>query len=170
MPTEKPDAFAGKYWIPKYILLFLVIFSLLYYLFVSNFDSLLPYFALLTHSVYGLLSVFYDGFSWEGNFLRHPGFTFEITRGCDGLTSLILLLAAIVPFPVSFKSKIIGLAIGVPILLGFNYLRILTLALTKMHFPGHFQTMHVQILQPAMVLVTFAVFVVWLMIYVRQSR
>ena len=170
MPTEKPDALTRKYWIPKYILMFLAIFSLLYYLFVTNFDSLLPYFSLLTHAVYAVLSVFYDGFSWEGNVLRHPGFAFEITRGCDGITSLILLFAAVIPFPVDIKCKITGLAIAVPIVLGFNYLRILLLALTKLHHPGYFRTMHVQILQPAMVLVTFAVFVAWLLIYVRKPK
>ncbi|MBI4776614.1 MAG: archaeosortase/exosortase family protein [Deltaproteobacteria bacterium] len=170
MPTEKPDAFSRRYWIPKYILLFLLIFSVLYYLFVTNFDSLLPYFALLTHAVYAVMSVFYQGFSWEGNILRHPGFAFEITRGCDGLTSLILLVAAIIPFPVSIGRKILGLAIGIPVILGFNYLRILILALTKLNFPDSFQTMHVQILQPAMVIVTFAVFVAWLLIYVRQPK
>jgi len=170
--TRPPDPTAPrpKFRLTRYVLSFAALFALLYGLFITHFEGLLPYFSLLTGAVYVLLNLFYDGFSWTGNILTHPTFAFEITRGCDGITPLILILAAVLPFPVSWRAKLCGLAWAVPILLVSNYLRIVLLALTKIHAPSYFPIMHGGILQPVMVLLTFVLFLLWLLTYGAETH
>ncbi len=165
MPSNVPQS---GFRIPRYIVFFLLLFAGLYALFVSSYDALLPYFSVLTRAVYGLLSLFYEGFSWDGNLLKHPSFVFEITRGCDGITSIILIVAAIVPFPAGMREKAIGLLVAIPVILVVNYFRIVLLALTKLHAPTYFQFMHAYVFQGLMVLFTFGLFAGWLFLYVRR--
>ena len=59
--------------------------------------------------------------------LTYEGTTLEIDRSCLGLEIHMLFVAAVVAFPVAWRRRLAGVAIGVAVLLVLNQVRIMTL-------------------------------------------
>lgn len=78
----------------------------------------------LSGSVYGLADS-----SVESNhtYLRHPDFSVNIKKGCDGIVASIILISACIAFPSSWKMKIKGIIMGYLLIFLLNLVRILIL-------------------------------------------
>jgi exosortase H (IPTLxxWG-CTERM-specific) len=65
----------------------------------------------------------------EGKVLQSEssGFAVSIEAGCNGVEATIVLVAAILAFPASWKRKLAGLAIGVVAVQALNILRVISL-------------------------------------------
>lgn len=146
-----------------YVVPFFVIFIGLYVLYAWFEPYLEYYYAALATSVCAVLHPFDAAVSCNGNIIDYDGVpSLAIVAGCDGVTFLVLILAAVLPFPASVRSKAIGLAVLIPVLLGFNWLRLLVLSLVRFYLPDHFNLAHVYIYQPVMIVFTIAAFVLWI--------
>jgi exosortase H (IPTLxxWG-CTERM-specific) len=55
------------------------------------------------------------------------GFAVSIESGCNGVEATIVLVAAILAFPASWKRRLIGLAVGVVAVQGLNIVRVISL-------------------------------------------
>lgn len=95
-----------------------------------------------------------------GDLIR-GGATIKVAQGCDGIECLILLMAALLAFPTRWRSKVVGMAMGVLLVYGCNLARIVVLYYVERHAPAHFQLVHVYIAQTAIIVICCVFFVLW---------
>lgn len=105
----------------------------------------------------------------EGNVLHGPGGDMVVKRGCDALEPAALFAAAVLAFPAPWRAKLIGVAIGVPVLLVFNVVRIVSLHYVLKHAPRWFETAHVDIWQPFFIFAAMALWVGWIVWFIRPA-
>jgi exosortase/archaeosortase family protein len=96
----------------------------------------------------------------EASAIYHPGgFAYEISRGCLGLVPVGVLAVSVLAHPGSLRPKLTGLALGVPLLVGLNLVRLVHLFYLGVRQPGLFHFAHQVVWQAVIVA---AVFVLWL--------
>ena len=66
------------------------------------------------------------------------GFAYEIYYRCTGFLPVAVLFVSIFAFPAPLRSKFIGLAIGVPVLLALNLFRLVYLFYVGVYIPAAF--------------------------------
>lgn len=75
--------------------------------------------------------------------ISHPsGFAYEIYHRCTGFLPVALLTAAILASPGTLRGKIIGLAVGAPILIALNLIRLVHLFYLGVYHPVAFDFAH----------------------------
>jgi len=85
----------------------------------------------------------------------------EVTRECDGMTSVILLAAAVLALPSTVALKALGLALGFLLTVVCNFARITALFYVFNFFPNQAETMHVFLGPLAIMLPSLAFFLYW---------
>jgi exosortase/archaeosortase family protein len=63
----------------------------------------------------------------EGNQLAFGATTFVVVANCTGIEIIGLFIAAVLAFPTSARVRLQGLALGLPILIGLNLIRMVSL-------------------------------------------
>jgi exosortase family protein XrtM len=101
-----------------------------------------------------------EGVVAKGDLIQ-GGVTIEVAQGCDGFECLMLLVAALIAFPAKWRSKLVGLALGVPLVYVCNLARIVVLYYVERHAPAHFQLVHVYVAQTALIVICCVFFLVW---------
>lgn len=97
-----------------------------------------------------------------GTVLYVPGgFSYDITIGCTGLMPAAVLIVAILASPGSRAAKRRGLALGLPLVLSINLLRLVHLFWIGTHTPRYFGLAHTSLWEASLVLCTFAIWLVW---------
>jgi exosortase family protein XrtM len=66
----------------------------------------------------------------------------NILPGCEGTELFFLLLAGVLAFPVSWRAKLAGLALGLPLVFALNVTRVTLLYVTVRDHPAHFELVH----------------------------
>jgi exosortase H (IPTLxxWG-CTERM-specific) len=110
-----------------------------------------------------ILSLFGYQMTASGSSLSSPEFSLSIGKGCDGLEPTALFVAAVLAFSAPLALKLPALAIGVPLLVSLNLVRIVSLFLVGIHYPGIFHIVHVDVWQVLYILVGIVFFSLWLM-------
>ena len=87
------------------------------------------------------------------------GFAYEISRGCTGVIPALLLAVAVLAWPGAGSRKLIALALGIPLLLGLNLIRLVHLFYLGVRRPEFFSFAHEVVWEATIVL---AVFALWL--------
>ena len=90
-----------------------------------------------------------------------PGSGLSIAMGCDAIQPSILFLCAVLASPVSLRSKLPGVLLGVPILLVLNVVRIITLFYTQIYVPSLFELMHIDVWQALFIILAMVFWVIW---------
>lgn len=93
---------------------------------------------------------------------RDSGFGVTIQAGCNGIEAMIVLLAAIVAFPASWKHRLLGLAIGIVAIQALNLVRIVSLFYLGQWSPAAFEWAHLYVWQVLIMLDALVVFLLWL--------
>lgn len=99
--------------------------------------------------------------SSSGAYLRSPRFAVEIRRGCEAIEPTVLFIAAVAAFPVSIAARVVGVLLGLLGLSLLNLLRIVSLFYVGIYWPGAFETMHVEVWQPAFIVFALALWIAW---------
>ena len=147
-----------------YLLLFLALFAALYALYHLAEPLLPAYYAFLADAVCRVFGTFDAGVSCHDNYLLYEGARrLVIVEGCDGVTFVVLILAAVLPFPAPWMSKLIGVFLLTAVLLIVNWLRLVILAAIQFYLPDSFEFVHVYLFQPAMIGFTLFAFLIWTM-------
>lgn len=94
--------------------------------------------------------------------LHSPEFGLSIGKGCDGLEPTALFAAAVLAFSAPVLLKLAALAVGIPLLMALNLVRIVSLFLVGIYYPDLFHTMHIDVWQALFILVGSAFFGLWL--------
>ncbi len=97
----------------------------------------------------------------EQTVIRNGRFAVNIKNGCNGVETMIIFLAAVLAFPASWKSRAIGLGLGVLAIQLVNLVRVVALFLTGAYFPKLFDSSHTVIWQTIVILFGVLLWIFW---------
>jgi len=97
----------------------------------------------------------------DGTTIRSPQFAITIKRGCDALEPSWLFCAAVLAFPATWSSRLLGMIVGVTAILTLNLVRIVSLYFIGIHIPGLFETMHLEVWPVLFILVALLLWIAW---------
>ncbi len=98
-------------------------------------------------------------------------FSIRIIRECTAESSVILLVAAILAYPCTWRDRAIGLALGVPCVLLLNLVRLTSLFWVGLVRRELFETAHLVVWQSLMVLAVVGLWLLWTQKWVgRDAR
>jgi exosortase family protein XrtM len=96
-----------------------------------------------------------------GDRLLGPGTSLRIVRGCDGAGVLVLLVGAILAYPVRWHQRAFA-AVGATLFVYLlNEFRLVALCFASAHSSGAFTVLHVYVLPTLLVMACAIYFVVW---------
>jgi archaeosortase B (VPXXXP-CTERM-specific) len=118
---------------------------------------------------YWLLDLFSEKVSISGLVVIFGGFSVKIIEECTGVYEVMIFSAAVLAFPTRLRAKVIGLAVGAPILYAFNVLRIAFLLIVGRYYPSVFDFAHLYFMQATLILMITSVWLLWIFKVVRRS-
>lgn len=143
---------------------FMVLMGLYYYLsfkpfFIENINNpILKGYASAGHQI---LKFFGKGTSHANFSISSPEFSINVGRGCDAVSPTVLLLVAVLLFPVAFRWKWQMLIIGPLILAAINLVRVVTLFLIGIKSKQLFEVFHTEIWQGIFIFLVFLGWAYW---------
>lgn len=90
------------------------------------------------------------------------GFAVEIAAGCNGIEAMILLIAAMVAFPASWRYTLKGIVLGMLGLQCLNVLRIVSLFFLGLWNSTAFEWAHLYVWQALIMLDALLIFLIWI--------
>lgn len=99
---------------------------------------------------------------------RLPQSILQVTFGCTGIFALFILIAGIVAFPGSLRSKGIGMLIALPIFYGYSILRLVIIGGIGYWFPGAVDFVHSFLMEIINVAFILSVYILWIR-YVEKT-
>jgi exosortase H (IPTLxxWG-CTERM-specific) len=123
-----------------------------------------PFTAVIADISATLLSAVDPGVEASGKIIqdRQSGFGVSIEAGCNGIEATIVLVAAILAFPSSLFSKLVGIAVGFLAIQLANLLRIVSLFYLGQWNQTVFEWAHLYVWQSLIILDVLIVFLVWM--------
>jgi len=97
----------------------------------------------------------------EGTQIRSPGFAVDVKNGCNGVEAMLMLVAAILAFPATARSRFLGIAAGTLVIQAANLVRVVSLFWLGAHHRELFDAFHTAVWQTALLLVAVGLFVFW---------
>lgn len=88
-------------------------------------------------------------------------FSVEIRHGCDAILPAGLFAMAVTAFPVRAWLKLQGMAVGVVFIIGLNLVRIISLYYAGVYWPAQFETIHIDVWQPAFIFFALLLWMLW---------
>jgi exosortase/archaeosortase family protein len=101
--------------------------------------------------------------------LHAPGGGLNILNGCEGLEALFLLCAAFAVAPLTWRSRVLGLLLGIAVVFAVNQARILLLFYAYRTDHALFDPLHSTVTPIAVVLLVAAYFYAWLFMASRHA-
>jgi len=126
-----------------------------------NDSVVVPFTSLVAKAAGAVLNVLSEGVTVEGTSIRSPAFAVDVENGCNGLETALLLGAAVLAFPASWRARAVGLAAGFAGIQAINLVRVVSLFWIGRHRPALFSAAHTVIWQSIVVLAGVALFLVW---------
>jgi exosortase H (IPTLxxWG-CTERM-specific) len=96
-----------------------------------------------------------------GTTMSSGRFAVNIENGCNGLETALLLAAAVLAFPATWRQRGLGLLAGLAAIEVVNLLRVVTLFWIGVHRPALFGSAHTLVWQTLVVLFGVGFFVLW---------
>jgi len=90
-------------------------------------------------------------------------FTLAVGLGCEAFDVTILTAAGILCFPARWKHRIVGAFVGGLLIQAVNMVRISSLYLVGLHWPGYFDFVHYNLWQVLLVLCVLCVWGFWIL-------
>lgn len=111
----------------------------------------------------GLVTLFDPGVVATGKVLQSKanGFAVSIESGCNGVEATIVLVAAILAFPAPWRSRLLGLAVGVVAVQGLNIVRVISLFYLGQWDLAAFEWAHLYVWQALIMLDVLIVWLIW---------
>ena len=123
----------------------------------------LPWTALLARICVGLVTLFDSTAAAAGKVLWNTvtGFGVSIEPGCNGIEACIVLFAAVIAFPSTWRHKLLGLALGFVAVQGLNVVRVISLFYLGQWNFQVFEWAHLYVWQALIMLDVLVVWLVW---------
>ena len=110
-----------------------------------------------------MVKVFDPGVIAEGKVLQSAksGFAVSIEAGCNGVEATIVLIAAMLAFPATWKRKLAGLLIGIVAVQALNVIRVISLFYLGQWNQEAFEFAHQYVWQALIMLDVLIVWLLW---------
>jgi exosortase family protein XrtM len=102
-----------------------------------------------------------DRVAVQGNQVHSQRVRLNILPGCEGTEVFFLLIAGVLAFPTSWRNKLRGLALGLPLAFGLNVARVIALYFTVRDAPAQFELVHGYVAPTALVACLGVFFWLW---------
>ena len=149
----------------KFFLLFLVILGGLFAFELTPPGQafVTPWTAILARLSVNVITVFDPHIIAYGNVIQsqNNGFGIAIEAGCNAVEACIVLIAAMLAFPVSWRHKLLGLAIGILAVQGVNIIRVISLFYLGQWRTDVFEFAHLYLWQALIMLDVLVVWLIW---------
>jgi exosortase H (IPTLxxWG-CTERM-specific) len=89
------------------------------------------------------------------------GFAVSIEAGCNGIEATIVLVAAMLAFPATWRRKLVGLAAGIVAVQGLNVIRVISLFYLGQWSEQAFDFAHRYVWQALIMLDVLVIWLVW---------
>lgn len=99
--------------------------------------------------------------SVDGTIVASDSFAVDIVVECTALGPLVLFIGAVVAYPSAFKSKGMGVLLGIGVLTAVNIVRIVSLFWIGSAFPQYLSVAHLLVWQSAMILLAIVLWLFW---------
>jgi exosortase H (IPTLxxWG-CTERM-specific) len=111
----------------------------------------------------GIVKIFDSDVLAQGKVLQSVsnGFAVSIEAGCNGVEATIVLVAAILAFPATWKHKLIGLVVGIVAVQGLNIVRVISLFYLGQWNFNAFEWAHLYVWQALIMLDVMVVWLLW---------
>lgn len=116
-----------------------------------------------------LLRTFRESIDVVGTIIRAPHFALDVRNGCNGLEAVMVLAAAVLAFPATFRSRLAGIVLGSAAIEVLNLVRVISLVWLGEHHHDLFDFVHVGVWQSLVILVAVAIFLVWSSKFANKS-
>ena len=97
----------------------------------------------------------------DATIINVGGFIAIVSAECTAIEILLVFSAAVLVWPVSLRAKATAILLLIPVLVVLNLVRVISLLLTGIGYPEHFDTVHLKIWQPVMLLAAIAIWLLW---------
>ena len=97
----------------------------------------------------------------DGTIVASDSFAVDIVVECTALGPLVLFIGAVVAYPSAFKSKGMGVLLGIGVLTSINVIRIVSLFWIGSSFPQYLSVAHLLIWQSVMILLAIVLWLFW---------
>lgn len=102
-----------------------------------------------------------DGVTVDGNRIESGRVRLNILPGCEGTELFILLIAGVLAFPASWRTRLRGLVIGLPLAFALNQLRVVTLYAVVRDHASLFELVHGYLAPTALVVLLGTYYWFW---------
>lgn len=99
--------------------------------------------------------------SVSGTLIRIGSHAINVRRGCEALEPTVLLAAAMLVYPATWRERGNGFVVGALLLGALNVVRIVSLHVVLLRWPGAFEKLHLEIWPVAFVLAAVACWLRW---------
>src|SRR6202035_783001 len=97
----------------------------------------------------------------QGTVIQGRRFAVNIRNGCNGVETILIFLAAVLAFPASWRSRLLGIALGVVAIQVVNLVRVVALYLTGAYLPRLFDASHTVICQSVVIFFGVLLWICW---------
>jgi len=158
----------------RFLVVFAFAFGACYFLFGVapgvRLGLIKPYTNLLASAVAAVINLFGAGATAAGAQITSPRFSISIEMGCDGVEASSLFLAGVLAFPTLWRARLIGFALGIPLIHAINLVRLVGLYYAGVYLPSVFEELHVYVAQTIVILFSTAILILWLERFAVQHR
>lgn len=119
---------------------------------------------------YQLLRFFSDDVRLSGIIVSLDGFAVRIITECTGLFEAVILVAAVLAYPATWRERLFGALTGTLLLYLVNVLRIAFLVLVGSHRPDLFEVAHVYFWQTLLAFFIVVIWLSWIHYFVRPNE
>jgi exosortase H (IPTLxxWG-CTERM-specific) len=102
-----------------------------------------------------------------GHTVTSASFSVDVGTGCTATIPILLFICAVLAYPGRWKLKALGIVSGAACLYALNLVRTVSLFFIGTHFHGFFETAHLLLWQPLIIL---AAVILWLFWVRRTNR
>jgi len=145
----------------RFIALFFIIASFTYLVFFGAFMDKDSSREITAGIVVVILNLFGVNAVLDGINIVLDGFSLQVVYECVGIFSMIVYASFILAYPAGVKKKLIGMAFGLPCLYALGVVRIASLALIGVSYPGVWNYAHVYFWQLSLIVFVIILLLVW---------
>jgi exosortase H (IPTLxxWG-CTERM-specific) len=120
-----------------------------------------PFTAGIAYVSGAVLDVIGQNVTMQGTIIRNARFAVNIRNGCNGVEAMLIFLAAVLAFPATWRSRLLGLGLGILAIQVVNLIRVVALFLTGIYFPSLFDASHTVIWQTVVILSGVLLWIFW---------
>lgn len=157
----------------RFVLLFIVLMGLFYAATMTSFfdESLFPTIVRFnTHASAAILRVLGVDARATDTTISSSRYSVQVNRECAAIEASVLFAAVVLASPVKFRARLVGVFGGVALLALINVVRIVTLYFTGAYFPKMFNIMHIEVWQPAFIVLALLMWIFWALWATRTKQ